>query len=131
MIENLLSSGKHIPFLFMEWDPSLAACSSLAARLRAHGYTGFVNMHQKIADVNMEVDNFWLSTNCYKNIDIIWIHKDEKNPWNQNRGNCSCEMNSSGFSIRRVRCELDDAIIVGNTIYKVLLFGNQHYHNIP
>ena len=135
MIDDLLSSGKHIPFLFMEWDNSVAACSSLATRLRAHGYRGFVNIaesrkHQEIVEVNLEVDTFWLSTNCYPDIEIIWIHKDEKNPWNENRGNCSCEMNSSGFSIPQVRCELNDAMNIGDTFYKVLLFTNQHYHNI-
>ena len=135
MIDDLLASGKHIPFLFMEWDNSVAACSSLAIRLRAHGYRGFVNIaesrkHQEIVEVNLEVDTFWLSTNCYKTIEIIWIHKDEKSPWNENRGNCSCEMNSSGFSIPQVRCELNDAMNIGDTFYKVLLFTNQHYHNI-
>ena len=122
MIDDLLSSGKHIPFLFMEWDPSLAACSSLATKLRAHGYTSFINFGK------IEVDTI---INCHRTIDMIWIHEDEKNLWKENRGNCSCERNSSGFSSPRVRCELDDAIIVGNTIYKALLFGNQHYHNIP
>ena len=129
-IDNLLSSGKHIPFLFMEWDISVAACFSLASRLRAHGYRGFVNMNNNIADFNFEVDTFWLTTNCFKTIDIIWIHKDEKDLWKENKGNCSCEMNSGGFSIPRVRCELNDPLIVGNTIYKVLIFSDQHYHDI-
>ena len=129
-IDDLLLSGKHIPFLFMEWDISVAACLTLASRLRAHGYRGFVNMNNNIADFNFEVDTFWLTTNCYKSIDIIWIHKDEKDLWKKNKGNCSCEMNSGGFSIPRVRCELNDALIVGNTIYKALIFSDQHYHNI-
>ena len=118
MIEDLLSSGKHIPFLFMEWDPSLAACSSLATKLRAHGYTSFINFGK------IEVDTI---TNCHRTIDMIWINEDEKNLWKENKGNCSCERNTSGLSSPRVRCELDDAMIVGDRTYKVLIFDDHLY----
>ena len=43
-IDDLISRGHHIPFLFMEWDNSLAECLSLATRLRIQGYRGFVKM---------------------------------------------------------------------------------------
>ena len=81
-------------------------------------------MKNSISDINFEVDSFWLSTNCFKNVDIIWIHKDEKSPWKENKGTCSCEKKS------RVRCELEDPIIIGNTIYPVLIMKNRHYYNL-
>ena len=44
-IDELISAGRYIPFLFMEWDNSVAQCYSLATRLRDWGYKGFVNMY--------------------------------------------------------------------------------------
>ena len=44
LIDDLISAGRHIPFLFMEWDNSVLECKLLSSRLRAHGYRGFVKM---------------------------------------------------------------------------------------
>ena len=65
-----------------------------------------------------EVDEFWLSTNCLGDFNIIWIHENEKNPWKETHGACSCMTNSSRPS---VRCESREPV---NT---VLIFYNQHY----
>ena len=44
LIDDLISAGRHIPFLFMEWDNSVPECQPLSSRLRARGYRGFVKM---------------------------------------------------------------------------------------
>ena len=44
LIDDLVSAGRHIPFLFMEWDNSVQECQPLSTKLRAHGYRGFVKM---------------------------------------------------------------------------------------
>ena len=43
-IDDLIIGGNYIPFLFMEWDNSVAECHPLSIRLRAQGYKGFVKM---------------------------------------------------------------------------------------
>lgn len=47
-----------------------------------------------------EVDEFWLRTNCIESLNIIWIHENEKNPWEESKENCKCLSNSSVPSIR-------------------------------
>jgi len=98
-IDELISAGRHIPYLFMEWDNSVAQCHSLATRLRAWGYKGFADMEKIV----YEVDEFWLGTDCTESFNIIWIHENEINPWKESKENCNCVSNSNS-SVPSLRC---------------------------
>ena len=51
--------------------------------------------------IMFEVDEFWLSTTCLSDLNIVWIHRYEKKlSWNERKGNCSCVTKSSVPSVR-------------------------------
>ena len=70
----------------------------------------------------MEVDEFWLSTNCLGDFNIIWIHQNDKNPWEEVRGSCSCETKNS--TRPTVRCEYL------KSVKTVAVFVNQHVYEL-
>ena len=51
--------------------------------------------------IMFEVDEFWLSTTCLSDLNIVWIHRYEKKlSWKERKENCSCVTNSSVPSVR-------------------------------
>merc|ERR1712029_176202 len=77
-IERLLKNKIYIPYIFMKLtNDKNNSCQHLEQTMKQRGYVAFA-IHQNIL---YNYDNFGQSTCDKCDINILWLHKLEKNPW--------------------------------------------------